>query len=116
MQDMTISRAMAKYVFGLNFQNLPENVLKQAKRVLLDMVACAIGGYKSEASEYSQRAFGKICDKKDINFKQNLRIAPFEPRERGVIQGTVDNIYGVETYSLEYYRMDDYVIVWCCKQ
>jgi phosphopantetheinyl transferase len=64
----------------------------------------------------AKEALYKICDKKDINFRKNLRIKPFEPRERGILQGTVDNIYGVETFPMEYFRMDEYVIVWCCKK
>ena len=63
----------------------------------------------------AKEALYKICDKKDINFKKNLTIEPFKPAERGSIKGVVDNIYGLETYQLHYFRMDNYIIVWCCK-
>ena len=63
----------------------------------------------------AKEALYKICDKRDINFKRNLRIEPFEPDERGSITGTVDNVYGHDTYQLKYFQMDNYVIVWCCK-
>lgn len=63
----------------------------------------------------AKEALYKICDKKDINFKKNLRIEPFKPSESGIIKGIVDNVYGIETYQLEYFRMDNYIIVSCCK-
>jgi 4'-phosphopantetheinyl transferase EntD len=63
----------------------------------------------------AKEALYKICDKRDINFKKNLSIAPFEPLDRGSITGTVDNVYGHDTYELNYFRMDNYVIVWCNK-
>ena len=63
----------------------------------------------------AKEALYKICDKKFINFKQNLSIKPFEPRDEGTITGTVDNIYGIDTYTLYYRKMDNYVLVWTCK-
>ena len=46
----------------------------------------------------AKEALYKICDKRAINFKKNLIIEPFEPDDMGMIYGTVDNIYGRETY------------------
>ncbi len=63
----------------------------------------------------AKEALYKICDKKEISFKRNLKIDPFEPMEKGSLKGTVDNISGIETYPLHYIRMANYVIVWCCK-
>ena len=63
----------------------------------------------------AKEALYKICDKKNINFKKNLTIKPFEPEDEGIIQGTVDNIYGIDTYDLHYRRMGNYIIVWTCK-
>ena len=63
----------------------------------------------------AKEALYKICDKRDINFKKNLSIEPFEPLDRGSITGAVDNVYGHDTYQLHYFRMDNYVIVWCNK-
>ena len=63
----------------------------------------------------AKEALYKICDKQNINFKQNLRIEPFTPADSGEINGTVDNIYGIDNYRLSYKRMDNYSIVWCCK-
>jgi len=63
----------------------------------------------------AKEALYKICDKKYINFKKNLTIKPFDPEDEGMIEGTVDNIYGIDTYGLFYRRMGNYVLVWTCK-
>ena len=63
----------------------------------------------------AKEALYKICDKKNINFKKNLTIEPFNPEDEGVIKGTVDNINGVDDYQLHYRRMNGYVMVWTCK-
>ena len=63
----------------------------------------------------AKEALYKICDKQDINFKQNLSILPFEPKECGEITGFVHNIHVNEQYSMKYFLWKDYVIVWCNK-
>jgi 4'-phosphopantetheinyl transferase len=63
----------------------------------------------------AKEALYKICDKQDINFKENLTIIPFKPRRKGAIKGRVLNINGLEDFNLRYERMEDYAIVWTCK-
>lgn len=63
----------------------------------------------------AKEALYKICDKQDINFKDNLTIFPFEPKENGVIKGRVINFKGLEDFCLSYEKMDDYAIVWTSK-
>jgi len=63
----------------------------------------------------AKEALYKICDKQDINFRENITIFPFEPQLKGVIRGRVLNFKGVEDFSLDYETMDDYAIVWTCK-
>jgi len=41
---------LAKYVASLTFQDLPPDVIHQIKRVVLDTLGCAIGGYDCDAS------------------------------------------------------------------
>ena len=48
---ISAARKIAEYVFNFNFQDLPEDVVHQTKRVLLDTLGCAIGGYDSEARQ-----------------------------------------------------------------
>jgi phosphopantetheinyl transferase len=63
----------------------------------------------------AKEAMYKICDKQDINFKENLSIIPFEPRQDGSVKGRVLNIHGVEDFRIQYNNMDGYVIAWTSK-
>lgn len=47
----TLARKFAEYSLGLNYEHLPKEVVYQTKRVLLDTLGCAIGGFASEASK-----------------------------------------------------------------
>ena len=63
----------------------------------------------------AKEAMYKICDKQDINFKENLTVFPFQPGEEGNIKGRVLNSKGVDDFWLQYKRYKDYSIVWTCK-
>jgi 2-methylcitrate dehydratase len=47
---MSGARELAKYAASLTFRDLPLDVIHQTKRVVLDTLGCAIGGYDSDAS------------------------------------------------------------------
>lgn len=63
----------------------------------------------------AKEALYKICDKQDINFKENLTIEPFRPFEKGVIRGRVHNRFRNELFDMNYFNLGNYVVVWCCK-
>lgn len=63
----------------------------------------------------AKEALYKICDKQDINFKKNLTIEAFEPGEYGLITGWVDNIHWHDKFPLYYFTINNYVVVYCCK-
>ena len=46
---MGVTLELAKYARSLTFQDLPKDVIHQTKRVVLDTLGCAIGGYENEA-------------------------------------------------------------------
>lgn len=60
----------------------------------------------------AKEALYKICDKQDINFKKNLTIEPFVPKEEGFINGWVNNKYMNEKFQLYYFTINNYIIVW----
>jgi len=64
----------------------------------------------------AKEALYKICDKQDINFRQNLTIEPFEPQDCGIITGWVDNIHWHDKFELNYFTINNYVVVYCCKK
>ena len=57
----------------------------------------------------------KICDKKNINFKDNLTIQPFEIEQGGIIHGIHHDVNIHDEFQLKYKIYDNYVIVYCFK-
>jgi 2-methylcitrate dehydratase len=57
---MGVARELAKYATSLTFQDLPPDVIHQTKRVMLDTLGCAIGGYASEASQTIQELIKEL--------------------------------------------------------
>jgi 2-methylcitrate dehydratase len=51
---MGVALELAKYVRSLTFKDVPPDVVHQTKRLLLDTLGCAIGGYASDASRIIQ--------------------------------------------------------------
>jgi len=51
---MSVARDLAKYAISVTFQELPPNVVHQTKRLVLDTLGCAVGGYPSEVSRITQ--------------------------------------------------------------
>jgi 4'-phosphopantetheinyl transferase len=63
----------------------------------------------------AKEALYKICDKKNINFKDNLTIKPFDIEHEGFITGVHHDEAIHEEFRLKYTLQDNYVIVLCCK-
>ncbi|MBN2481845.1 MAG: 4'-phosphopantetheinyl transferase superfamily protein [Bacteroidales bacterium] len=63
----------------------------------------------------AKEALYKICDKQDINFKENLTIEPFQPQESGELKGWVQNKRRNELFRMKYFSMGNYIIVWTSK-
>jgi 4'-phosphopantetheinyl transferase len=58
----------------------------------------------------------KICDKQGLVFNRNMVIEPFVPADKGALKGHITGTGAFdESFELEYFRKDNYVIVWCCK-
>ena len=63
----------------------------------------------------AKEALFKLCDKQDINFLKNLTIEPFEPADYGVINGWVDNKFWHDKFELSYFSINNYIVVYSCK-
>jgi 2-methylcitrate dehydratase len=50
----TIASYLSDYTAALSFHDLPADVVHQAKRLLVDTLGCAIGGYPSEPSKIAR--------------------------------------------------------------
>ena len=63
----------------------------------------------------AKEALYKICDKNELNFKLHLFIKPFELSEKGEIKGFVHSEKKHDEFNMQYFKMDNYVVVMCCK-
>ena len=63
----------------------------------------------------AKEALYKLNDKQDINFKENIIIDSFEPSVCGKVKGKVHNQYINEEFDLNFFRLNNYIIAWCCK-
>ena len=63
----------------------------------------------------AKEALYKICDKREIHFKKDIIIDHFNPEEKGKLSGTVKTEKGKEKFDLNYFRINNYTIVWSCK-
>jgi 2-methylcitrate dehydratase len=55
-----MARELARYATELTFQDLSEDVVHQTKRVVVDTLGCAIGGYESEANRAIQELIKEL--------------------------------------------------------
>jgi len=62
-----VTLELAKYARSLTFQDLPKDVIHQTKRVVLDTLGCAIGGYENEAVNAIQELI------KDLGVRNGVR-------------------------------------------
>jgi len=63
----------------------------------------------------AKEALYKICDKQCIHFKKDIIIECFNPASEGNLSGLVRSDEGSEKFKLNYFSMDNYIIVWSCK-
>ncbi|MBN2274169.1 MAG: 4'-phosphopantetheinyl transferase superfamily protein [Bacteroidales bacterium] len=63
----------------------------------------------------AKEALYKICDKQDIQLKENITIEPFFPKPQGSLTGWVRNRLRNDLFVLEYMKIDNYVVVWSSK-
>ena len=63
----------------------------------------------------AKEALYKICDKNNIIFNKNLKIEPFEPYDNGVLTGNVIHDEQQEEFKLNYFKFENYIVVWCIK-
>jgi 4'-phosphopantetheinyl transferase len=63
----------------------------------------------------AKEALYKICDKQDIQLKENITIEPFFPKPQGSLTGRVRNRLRNDLFLLEYIKIDNYVVAWSSK-
>lgn len=104
---------------GIDLENMSHDINKVASKFINSKEV--ISKRSPETEKYhlyihwcAKETLYKICDKQEINFKENLYIHPFELNEKGILKGHVNNQYIDKEFELHYFRHENYIIVWCC--
>ena len=50
----TIAQQMSSWSVALHYSQLPDEIVHLAKRMIIDTIGCALGGYTSEPSQIAQ--------------------------------------------------------------
>ena len=67
-RQVSLSDTLALYATGLRYEDLPEDVIRIAKRAILDTVGCAFGGYTGSPSKIAIKLAG------DVNARQGATV------------------------------------------
>lgn len=59
----SLAETLARYAVGLRYEDLPEDVLRMAKRSILDTIGCAFGGYTAGPSKIAIKLAGDVSSK-----------------------------------------------------
>jgi len=119
-KNLTAILISKKKRVGLDLEFMSDKILRIADKFLRPEELEAIDKEKEVYHLYlhwcAKEAIYKICDKVDINFVTNLNIEPFKPKDNGIITGNVNNSYMNEKFTLSYFNLKNYSIVWCYKK
>ena len=61
--EVPLAQALARYAVGLRYEDLPADVLRIAKRSILDTFGCAFGGYAAEPSRIAINLAKEVTSK-----------------------------------------------------
>jgi 2-methylcitrate dehydratase len=61
--QVPIAEMLARYAINLKYEDLPPEVVRVAKRTLLDTIGCAIGGYSAGPSQIAVKLAGNVTAK-----------------------------------------------------
>jgi 2-methylcitrate dehydratase len=78
----SLAVALARYAAELNYEGLPQDVVRIAKRTILDTFGCAFGGYAAQPSRIAMKLAGDVSAKQGATvlcsgFKTSPELAVF---------------------------------------
>ncbi len=56
----TLVEQLSSYAAALRYEDLPRDVVHQAKRLIIDTIGCALGGYASETAKIARDVAGSV--------------------------------------------------------
>jgi len=118
-RDLTAILASKKKRVGIDLEFMSHQINQLACKFIneLEVITTDVEKYNYHLYIHwcAKEAIYKICDKQDINFRENIIIKPFVPADKGTISCVVTNSFGVDTYDVHYYHYNNYMIAWCTK-
>jgi 2-methylcitrate dehydratase len=60
----TVAETIARYATSLRYEDIPPDVVREAKRFLIDSVGCGLGGFGAEPSQIANRLAASITAKR----------------------------------------------------
>ena len=57
----TITAEMARWAADLQFDDIPDSAIREARRYLLDTLGCALGGFKQEDAEIALEVLDEVA-------------------------------------------------------
>jgi 2-methylcitrate dehydratase len=61
--QLPLAKMLARYAAGLKYEDLPEDIVRLAKRTILDTIGCAFGGYGAGPSQIAIKLAGEVSAK-----------------------------------------------------
>ena len=61
--QVSVAETLARYALNLKYESLPPDIVRVAKRTVLDTIGCAIGGYKAGPSQIAVKLAGNVTAK-----------------------------------------------------
>ncbi len=58
--DKSVSQRLADWVYNLKYEDIPPHVIESAKRILLDAMACCLGGYHSHDAKVVRKVIDAL--------------------------------------------------------
>ena len=59
----TLSQTIADYAFNLKYEDIPPEVVRTTKRIILDTIGCAIGGPTAGPARIAQKLADNVSAK-----------------------------------------------------
>ena len=109
-----------KHDVAIDIENvLSERVNKVISKFLSEKEIKSINSQNKTSQLYiywcAKETLYKIFNKKNLNFKENVFIEPFNLKKEGNFVGNIIAQELINRFSLNYFFLNNFVIVWCCK-
>src|SRR5262249_4250868 len=89
--DLSETKALASYIVSSRTEDIPADVIHEAKRALLNFVGCAIGGSREPAVDVAIRALQPFSG--EATSRLLARTERFDPPYASVINGISGHVY-----------------------